>query len=325
MNFAWPWLALILPLFWLLPRSRTSASAEALEHPYLMSLSQQQPPGRQRVTRAGWLLQVAWVLLVVALIRPQWVGEPVSNVIAGRSIFLAVDLSGSMLEPDMTWNGRAIERYQAVQAVVGQFVEQRRQDFIGLVVFGSFADIQAPLTPDVQAVSAILRDLRPGMAGDSTAIGDGLALAVKQLRLSESPDKVIILLSDGENKTGDVTPEQATTIAQQSDIKVYTIGFGGDRPTSFLGMLRGGGNEIDEQTLKTIAEQTQGRYFRATSTQDLAQVFRTIDNLETSDRDDRDVRLVIEYYWLPLLASFGLILVAASLPWRRGARTDDLA
>jgi Ca-activated chloride channel family protein len=263
--------------------------------------------------------------LVVALIRPQWIGEPVSNVIAGRSIFLAVDLSGSMLEADMTWNGRAIERYQAVQAVVGQFVEQRRQDFIGLVVFGSFADIQAPLTPDVQAVSAILRDLRPGMAGDSTAIGDGLALAVKQLRLSESPDKVIILLSDGENKTGDVTPEQATTIAQQSDIKVYTIGFGGDRPTSFLGMLRGGGNEIDEQTLKTIADQTQGRYFRATSTQDLAQVFRTIDNLETSDRDDRDVRLVIEYYWLPLLASFVLILLAASLPWRRGARTDDLA
>ena len=135
MNFAWPWLALILPLFWLLPRSRTSASAEALEHPYLMSLSQQQPPGRQRVTRAGWLLQVAWVLLVVALIRPQWVGEPVSNVIAGRSIFLAVDLSGSMLEPDMTWNGRAIERYQAVQAVVGQFVEQRRQDFIGRSVW----------------------------------------------------------------------------------------------------------------------------------------------------------------------------------------------
>jgi len=324
MNFAWPWLALILPLWWLLPKSRKSATAGALEHPYLMSLSQQQP-GRQPASRAGLVIQVAWILLVVALMRPQWIGAPVSNVIAGRSIFLAVDLSGSMLEPDMSWNGRAIERYQAVQAVVGQFVEQRQQDFIGLVVFGSFAEIQAPLTPDVQAVSAILQDLRPGMAGDSTAIGDGLALAVKQLRLSESPDKVIILLSDGENKTGDVTPEQAMTVAQQSDIKVYTIGFGGDRQNGFFGMLRGAGNEIDEQTLKTIAEQTQGRYFRATSTQDLAQVFQTIDSLETSDRADREVRLVIEYYWLPLLLSFLLIMVATTLPWRLGAKPNDLA
>ncbi|WP_320823219.1 VWA domain-containing protein [Reinekea sp.] len=325
MNIAWPWLALILPLWWLLPRSRKSASAGALEHPYLMSLSQQQQAGRQPASRAGLVMQVAWILLVVALVRPQWIGAPVSNVIAGRSIFLAVDLSGSMLEPDMSWNGRAIERYQAVQAVVGQFVEQRQQDFIGLVVFGSFAEIQAPLTPDVQAVSAILRDLRPGMAGDSTAIGDGLALAVKQLRLSESPDKVIILLSDGENKTGDVTPEEAMTVAQQSDIKVYTIGFGGDRQNSFLARLTGTANDIDERTLKTIAEQTQGRYFRATSTQDLAQVFQTIDSLETSDRDDRDVRLVVEYYWLPLLLSFLLIMVATTLPRRLGAKPHDLA
>jgi Ca-activated chloride channel family protein len=290
-----------------------------------MSLSQQQQARRQPASRAGLVMQVAWILLVVALVRPQWIGAPVSNVIAGRSIFLAVDLSGSMLEPDMSWNGRAIERYQAVQAVVGQFVEQRQQDFIGLVVFGSFAEIQAPLTPDVQAVSAILRDLRPGMAGDSTAIGDGLALAVKQLRLSESPDKVIILLSDGENKTGDVTPEEAMTVAQQSDIKVYTIGFGGDRQNSFLARLTGTANDIDERTLKTIAEQTQGRYFRATSTQNLAQVFQTIDSLETSDRDDRDVRLVVEYYWLPLLLSFLLIMVATTLPRRLGAKPHDLA
>ncbi|MDX1475831.1 MAG: VWA domain-containing protein, partial [Reinekea sp.] len=175
-------------------------------------------------------------------------------------------------------------------------------------VFGSFAEIQSPLTPDTLAIKELLADLRPGMAEGSTAIGDGLALAVKQLRESDSPDKVIILLSDGENNSGSVTPEQATQVAVQSGIKVYTIGFGSDGSNSIFGRLGFGGNGIDEATLKDIAEQTQGQYFRATSTSDLIDVFNLIEQLEPSEEFQDQQRVVTELYWLPL--SMALLLLA---------------
>ncbi len=313
MTFAWPWLLVLTPLYWLLPKRNVSASA-ALDHPYLMSLGQTtQTHGKKNSVRTIlWL--IAWMFIVIALMRPQWVSEPVANKLSGRSILLSVDLSTSMLEKDMRWNGRPIERYQAVQAIVGEFVNQRQGDFIGLVVFGSFADIQSPLTPDTQAVKDILEDLRPGMAGQSTAIGDGLALAVKQLRESDSPDKVIILLSDGENKTGNVTPEQATQAAQKSDIKVYTIGFGSSQMNGLGGLFSSMSSSIDETALKNIANQTNGQYFRASTTDDLFQVFNTIDKLEASDRDDRELRLITELYWAPLSVCFCIVLFNLLLP-----------
>ncbi len=308
MNIAWPWLLALLPLYWLLPTAKKSSTDGALEHAFLMSLAHQIPqtPPSRRLSQ--WLPALIWLSLILACIRPQWIGDPIDNEANGRSLYLSVDLSESMLERDMTWNGRAIERYQAVQAVVGEFVESRKNDFIGLVVFGSFAEIQSPLTPDTLAIKELLADLRPGMAEGSTAIGDGLALAVKQLRESDSPDKVIILLSDGENNSGSVTPEQATQVAVQSGIKVYTIGFGSDGSNSIFGRLGFGGNGIDEATLKDIAEQTQGQYFRATSTSDLIDVFNLIEQLEPSEEFQDQQRVVTELYWLPL--SMALLLLA---------------
>ncbi len=308
MSLAWPWLLILLPLYWLLPRRKNNATDGALEHPFLMSLSAANDQKNQTSTVDKWLSVIVWLLLIAALVRPVWIGAPIFDETNGRNLYLSVDLSESMLERDMTWNGRAIERYQAVQAVVGEFVEKRKNDFIGLVVFGSYADIQSPLTPDTNAIKELLDDLRPGMAEGSTAIGDGLALAVKQLRESDSPDKVIILLSDGENNSGNVTPEQATQVAAQSGIKVYTIGFGSDGRNSLFGRLGFGSSGIDEATLKDIAEKTNGQYFRATSTQDLIDVFKLIEQLEPSEEYADQLRVITELYWIPL--SLGLFVLA---------------
>ena len=314
MSFAWPWLFILLPLYWLLPKRKHNANEGALEHPFLMSLSAVDEQNNPAPTFDRWLNSAIWVFLVLALVRPIWIGEPIFDEAQGRNLYLSVDLSESMLERDMTWNGRAIERYQAVQAVVGEFVEKRSNDFIGLVVFGSYADIQSPLTPDTQAIKELLADLRPGMAEGSTAIGDGLALAVKQLRDSDSPDKVIILLSDGENNSGNVTPEQATQVAAQSNIKVYTIGFGSDGRNSLLGRFGFGGSGIDEATLKDIAEKTDGQYFRAASTQELINVFDLIEQLEPSEEHEDALRVVTELYWLPLLLSLCLLGLQSFFP-----------
>jgi Ca-activated chloride channel family protein len=310
MNFAWPWFIAALPLLWLVPASKSSAQQGALNHPYLATLaSPQNSLTSKRKLSLFWIL--SWLFLILALMRPQWIGEPITNSQAGRSIFLSVDLSESMLTEDMSWNGASTYRYKAVQEVVSEFVEQRKGDFLGLVVFGSFAAVQAPLTPDTGAVQKLLFDLIPGMAGKSTAIGDGLAQAVKQLRESKSKDKIIILLSDGANNSGSISPTDAITAAQKSGIRVYTIGFGGDPSvSSIFSFMRA--SSIDEDTLKTIAEQTDGQYFRATSAGELQQVFELIDKLETDEKDIDNFRQINELYWLPLILAL-LFLMATQL------------
>ncbi|MEJ2043446.1 MAG: VWA domain-containing protein [Reinekea sp.] len=306
MTFAWLWLALLLPLYWLIPARQKHD--QGLQHPFLFALAN---PAYKPATPQRRILPIlAWLCLVLALMRPQWIGPPLDNESQGRAIYLSVDLSESMLERDMSWNNRAIERFQAVQAVVKEFIEQRTEDFIGLVVFGSFAEIQSPLTSDTRALVNILQDLRPGMAQPKTAIGDGLALAAQQLRESPAQDKVIILLSDGENTSGSVTPEQGIEVAKNSDIKVYTIGFGSDgrRNSMFNLFSMKVGSSIDERTLKNIAEQTDGQYFRATTSQELIDVFDAIEKLEPSQEHVEQQRVIIELFWLPLLVFASLSL-----------------
>lgn len=319
MTFAWPWIAVLLPVVFLVSRRKRNAndSHDAIEHPSLFELAQHgnsiDQPQKYTIGYA-----VIGCLLVLALARPQWVGEPLDVDQRGRSLYLAVDLSESMLEQDMLWNQQPVSRYQAMQAVISEFVTDRTGDFVGLVVFGSFADVQAPLTPDLQAVQGILRDLRPGMADSRTAIGDGLALAVKQLRDSATKDKVIILLSDGESNSGQITPEEATRVAKSEGIRVYTIGFGGEQNALFQSFgLRS--SALDEQTLRSIAEQTDGRYFRAASSTALTEVFEEIDRLEPSDQKTETQRQVTELYWVALLligVFLSLLHLKAWLAWR---------
>lgn len=300
MTFAWPWLAALIPVWLVIARwKQKPVVSGAIEHPYLAALSQQSTKGVSEARWLKWVNALIYLLLVLALMRPQWIGDPLSTTERARSLYLSVDISESMLEPDMQWNGQIIQRYQAVQAVIGEFVSNRQSDLIGLVVFGAFADIQSPLTPDTKAIQKLLLDLLPGMAGGSTAIGDGLALAVKQLRDSTSTDKVVILLSDGVNNSGSVTPEQATQVARESGIKVYTIGFG---------RSRFGQQSFDAATLSEIAEQTGGRFFQARTTGELIDVFAAIEALEPSDEYQQELRVVNEWYWLPLTIA-GLLLI----------------
>ena len=321
MTFAWPWLLmfLLIPLAALKVNVQPKRSSEAIAHPYLASLGEvssqtQQHPYLNWRNAAAIL---AWSFLVLALARPQWIGEPIAQPLVGRSIMLTVDISGSMGEREMVWNGQRIARYQAVQSVVGNFAANRKGDFLGLVVFGSFADIQAPLTPDVKAVESILSDLLPGMAGESTAIGDGLALAVQRLREIDTDDKVIVLLTDGENKAGSVSPQDAANIAKQSNIRVHTIGFGRQGSAFF-------GDPVDTRTLTAIAQTTQGQFFRATNSAELKAIFETIDALEPSESEGIEQRTIMELYYWPLLFSVILILILSltTLNIRRTHQND---
>lgn len=306
MILAWPWALLALPLpilvWWRLPARLT---ADRLRHPlvrgWLSELTQHEPA---RSGRFGLWLWLVWPLLVLALARPQTLGPPLIPAQPGRNLMLVVDLSMSMSEADMEWQGRTLSRFQAVQAVVGDFVNQRRGDALGLVVFGDFATLQAPLTPDVEAVNAVLDTLQPGMAGNSTAIGDALALAVQRLRQVQAQEAVIILLSDGESTAGELTPQQGAEAARVSAVRVHSIGFGAEPR---LGVYTMGGSSVDEATLAGLAEHTGGRYFRARSTAELAAVYQRLDELEPSPQRSLNSRQAKDWFWLPALMALVIL------------------
>ena len=258
------------------------------------------------------LLCLVWFLLVTALARPQWVGEPVRVKNSGRDILLVTDISQSMLENDFSYRGRRLNRLNAVKTVVSDFIEKRPDDRIGLILFGSRAYLQAPITYDKKSVIDILRQTDAGMAGNSTAIGDALGLALKTLRKADRPDeKIIILLTDGENNDGALSLAQAIDLAKKENIKVYTIGVGSSDNfmASFMG-LNLAGSGLDEKSLRELAEETEGRYFRATDLNSLAEVYEAINRLEPTENDSRFVRESREYYYIPLLAA---VLLAAGL------------
>ncbi|WP_146171160.1 VWA domain-containing protein [Saccharospirillum sp. MSK14-1] len=316
MIFAWPWALLALPLPWLLWwQLPARATADRLQHPLMqrwLGSHRDQEPARSG--RSGFWLWLVWPLLIVALARPQTLGPPLIPAQPGRSLMLVVDLSMSMAEADMRWQNQTISRYQAVQAVVGDFVRQRRGDALGLIVFGDFAALQAPLTPDVDAVEGVLATLQPGMAGSRTAIGDALALAVQRLRQSQADNAVIILLSDGANTTGEVLPAQSAEAAEASGIRVHSIGFGAEPR---LGVFTMSNSAVDEAALSAIADRTGGRYFRARSTEELAAVYQQLNALEPSPQRSLNSRQTHDWFWVPALVALVLLALGRWLSGRR--------
>lgn len=313
---------LALPLPWLVQRllpARRSASA-ALTVPYgdrLVDVAQ--GDGRASGAAVGWLAWAAWLLLCVAAARPQALGEPVQPPQAGRDLMLALDLSGSMSEPDMALGGQVVDRLTAAKAVLADFLERRQGDRVGLLVFGRRAYSLTPLTSDLDTVSEQLDDSVAGLAGQETAIGDAIGLAVKRLRSQPEGQRVLILLTDGVNTAGALEPAKAAELAREADVRVHTIAFGGDGAMSVFGFqlpAPGGADEIDEPTLRAIAEETGGRFFRARDTAQLAGIYSEIERLEPVERPGEAVRPRIERYWWPLAASLLLALLAGltSLP-----------
>lgn len=259
-------------------------------------------------------LFLIWTLLVLAAARPQFVGEPYRLKAENRDIMLVIDISTSMLQPDFSSSNRRIDRLTAVKAVVGSFVDKRTEDRLGLILFGTRAYLQSPLTFDKQAVRNILFNADAGMAGNSTSIGDALGLALKNLKDEKNKDnKVIILLSDGENNDGSLSMAQAISLAEKEKIKVYTIGVGAE--ASFFGSLFSlQNNELDEKSLKDLAQKTKGNYFRATDLNSLAAIYQKIDALEPQNNEGGVVQEKKELFYIPLVLALILAMLLLFLP-----------
>ena len=320
-DLEWPWLlaALPLPLLtrWLLPPHRPAAG-EALRLPFLREL----PGGLAReggvpalgLRLLAWLL---WLLLVLAAARPQWLGEPVNLPVSGRDLMLAVDVSGSMEQEDYLLDGRPLNRLQLVQQVAGRFIERREGDRLGLILFGSRAYVQTPLTYDRDTVRAFLADSVIGLAGRETAVGDAIALAVKRLRRQPEDNRVLILLTDGANTAGNIAPLDAARLAAEAGVRIYTIGIGGgpvDTRGPFGMRLLRRPSDLDPRTLQAVADATGGRFFQATDSEELEQVYDELDRLEPSVRDERSYRPMRALFHWP--AGLALLLSALLGLWR---------
>ncbi len=254
---------------------------------------------------------VALVLIVVALARPQTIDKESRTITEGIDIVLAVDVSTSMLARDFK-----PDRLTASKEVAAQFVANRQGDRIGLVVFAGEAYTQSPITTDQSSLQTLLGRLRSGVIEDGTAIGNGLATAINRLRESDSKSKVVILLTDGVNNRGQITPITAAEIAAEQGIKVYTIGVGrnGTAPYPIFDELGRvvdvveANVEIDEKILREIAEKTGGEYFRATDKTSLARIYAQIDKMEKSNVERFDITRVHEEYLRFVLVALALLL-----------------
>ena len=255
-----------------------------------------------------------WLAIIIAGSQPKWVGDAITLPSSGRDLLLAVDISGSMGTEDMSLSGQMVTRLAAVKAVVGEFVERRRGDRLGLILFGSQAYLQAPLTFDRNTINTLLTETPLGIAGGKTAIGDAIGLSVKRLLDRPAANRVLILLTDGVNNVGEVSPIQAAKLAAQEGITIYTIGFGADQ-MEVSGLLFNRtvnpSAELDTETLTEIADLTGGLYQRARSTQELASIYLALDELEPIEVDQETYRPEKSLFFWPLGSALVLSLFIA--------------
>ncbi|HEX7324641.1 MAG TPA: VWA domain-containing protein [Rhodanobacteraceae bacterium] len=315
MTFAWPWMFALLPLPWLLWKLLPAAApgaALSLPQPIAMSGSARRPRARWRLL----LAVLAWLALVCAAARPQQPVSPHAVMHSGRALMLAVDCSGSMAIEDMRLGGQQVSRFAAVKAIAQRFIRARSGDDVGLVLFGTHAYLLTPMTFDVGAVADQMRGAAIGLAGRETAIGDAIALAVKHLTALPARARVLVLLTDGVNNAGSVSPLAAARLAKAAGVRIYTIGVGAPAQSiDVFGMhLAAPDQQLDVNMLTQIADETGGRFFRAADGDELAAAYRTIDTLEPLAHGQSMLRPSAE--WYPWLLALALLLGCCLLPWR---------
>jgi Ca-activated chloride channel family protein len=331
LHFEWVWLGLLLPLpllvRWLAPAAKQQSEA-ALRVPFMDDFAVAAGSRmRRRVPRLPLLLALlAWVFLVLSAMRPEWLGEAVEIPVSGRSMMLAVDLSGSMQEEDFVLHGQRVDRLTALKWVAGDFIERRAGDRLGLILFGSQAYLQAPLTFDRETVRTLLFESAIGLAGRATAIGDAIGLAVKRLREYREGERVLILLTDGANTAGVVDPLDAARLAAREGIRIHTVGIGADEMLirDFFGARRvNPSSDLDEEALRSIAEVTGGRYFRARDSRELEAIHHVIDRIEPVQSDPKLFRPRTPLFHWPLAAALAIAaalgLSHLGVPRRRNA------
>ncbi|MEM8677813.1 MAG: VWA domain-containing protein [Planctomycetota bacterium] len=304
LTILYPWLFVLLPAPWLvrwaLPPRR--ASSVAVRVPFLSRI---QAAGGQRPTDVqAWqttaIKLLIWMLLVVALSRPQWLEPPMERTIPTRDLLLLVDLSASMEEQDFTnLAGEPTDRLQAVKEVLDEFLAKRGGDRVGLVVFGSSPFLQVPLTTDLDVCQQLLQETAVGMAGPRTALGDAIGLGIGILEESDTPEKTMIALTDGNDTVSAVPPIEAARVARDRDMVIHTVAIGD--PTTV------GEEKLDEQALREVAAVAGGEYFLALNREELAGIYDRLDQIETKERKTVSHRPRRDLYAWPL----GLALLSS--------------
>jgi len=315
LSFSWPWLFLLLPLpllvYFFVPAKQKMQSQ--VFAPSLMMLAEQRLAHAQKPKRIMFIIMASiWVCLVCASARPVFVGEPKPITETDRNMMLAVDISGSMSEEDMAIRGRLINRLQAVKAVLSDFIEKRKGDRLGLILFGSKAYIQTPLTFDLKTLEQLLNEAAIGLAGKQTAIGDAIGLGVKRLQSLPESNRVLIFLTDGQNTSGEIEPLQAAKLAQIAGVKIYTIGIGADEMVvqGFFGPRRvNPSRDLDEETLRQVAKETGGQYSRARNLEELDQIYSVLDQLEEIETEQQVIRPEKSLFHYPLFLALMLSLM----------------
>jgi Ca-activated chloride channel homolog len=331
----WPWLLTLAPLpllMMLIPAQKKEEAA--LRVPFFNQVKDIHTQHRRASMKSTSRLICLWAIWLCALLaaaNPQWVGEPISMANSGRDLLMAVDISGSMKIEDMIDQGKAINRLIAVKKVVGNFVQTRKTDRLGLVLFGTQAYLQAPLTYDRQTVNALLQETEIGFAGENTSIGDAIGLAVKRLRARPNAQRVLILLTDGANTAGELKPIQAAELAQQEQVKIYTIGFGADEmivDNGFFGARKvNPSQDLDEPTMRAIADKTGGQYFRARNLEELNDIHEELNRLEPIESEQEMFRPVKDLFYWPLAIAllFSAGWAAYTLHRNRQSRFEPVA
>jgi Ca-activated chloride channel family protein len=323
-EWLWPWALVLAPLPWLVRRLAPPAHSQdpALRAPFFeqwQHMSETQQGGKN--TRGAlpaialWLL---WLLLLVATARPVWIGEPIELPNSGRDLMLAVDISGSMRIEDMQLGQVVARRIDAVRQLGADFIARRSGDRLGLILFGSNAYVQSPLSFDTSTVKRFLLEARIGFAGQETAIGDAIGLAVKRLKERPAESRVLILLTDGQDTASSVEPLDAAKLAGNLGIRIYTIGIGADEMTlpglfgsSFGSRQVNPSAELDEAGLQEISKITGGQYFRARNPQELANIYQLLDQLEPVEQETATYRPRQALGYLPLLLALAISFLLA--------------
>lgn len=318
------WVWLLFPLPWIMRAMLSKAESSQgglLRAPFYNDVKElagkKHSTVIKRPLRWRLLMLLLWFCLILSGTNPQFIGEPVTIHSEARDLMLAVDISASMDEfHDMRVKGEQVDRLTAVKSVLEEFIDRRSTDRLGLILFGSQAYLQTPLTFDHQTLHQLLKEAQIGIAGPRTAIGDAIGLAIKRLKDRPAESKVLILLTDGANTAGEISPIQAAELAAQKDLTIYTVGVGADEivmPGIFgsrFGQRRlNPSADLDERTLATISELTGGQYFRAKNTDELRRIYEMLDDLEPAEANPEVFRPIRSLFHWPL----GLVLLISSL------------
>ncbi len=308
-EFGFPFVFFLAPVpllvYWLFPPLRKRKSGLIASFYFrAIKITGIEPQSSAWISRRNipeWVLvSMIWLLLVSSMASPQLVEQPALKVKTARNFLVASDISFSMANRDWKKDGQLLTRWEAVKEVMGEFLNQRKSDQIGLIFFGTNAYLQAPLTTDLEVIRWMLDETEVGMAGQTTGIGNAIGMGIKVLKEDSLDQKVMLLLTDGVDSGSDIAPLDAANLAKSDSITIYTLGIGDPAAPN---------SDLDEKMLIDIAEVTGGRYFRAIDQVQLEQAYETLNELEPVEYEQEEYKPTTLLYFYPLGIALGLAML----------------